>query len=1148
MLNWIIKASLHNRVLVLMAALLVSVYGLYVALHTKTDVLPDLNRPVVTIMTEASGLAPEEVEAQVTYYIETAVNGAPGVDRVRSTSALGLSVVYVEFQWDTDIRYNRQIVQERLASVTEKLPPGVVPAMAPIASIMGEIVLMSVRSDTLSPLEVRTLAEFTLRPTILSIPGIAQVTVMGGELKQFRVEADPDKLRLYDLTMEDLEKALSASNQNTGGGFVITGAQELVVRNLGRVQNVQDIADSLVVTRPGDHDDPPRAILVKDVARVVEAGTTIKRGEGSANAKPAVIMAIQKQPTADTIALTAALDRTLEQMKPTLPPGLEINPDVFRQKHFIESSIRNVLEALRDGAVLVMIILILFLMNVRTTLITLTALPLSIIMTFLVFHWFGMSVNTMTLGGLAVAIGELVDDAVVDVENVFRRLRENRHAASPLPAMRVVFDASSEVRNPIIMGTVIVCLVFLPTMFLPGIEGRLFWPLAQAYIISIFASLLVALTVTPVLAYYLLPNMKKMKEEKDGPVLRWCKALARKSYAVALPHPWKVIGSGVAVFAVALFVVTRLGSEFLPPFNEGTAVVTFMGQPGLSLKESDALGAKAEQIILSIPQVKQVARRTGRAEQDEHALGVHASEIEVDFWTKDEAKKPEWSKLPSGRTPPAPKDIREREAVFAEIETKLKAFPGIAVGIGQPISHRIEHLLSGVRAQVAVKIFGDDLDTLRALADQTKAAMNGIEGVADLQVEQQVLVPQLHIAVRRAAAARLGFTPAALTEAMETATKGKVVSQVLDGLRSFEMVLTLDDAHKSDPGKLGDVRLISPTGAVVLIRDVADITEKMGPNEVWRENIRRRIVVQCNVRGRDLGSTVQELQASIRQDVKLPQGYTFEFGGVYEAQQQSTRLLLILGTCSLIAIFVLLYTHYKSAQVATQIMLNVPFAFIGSVAALVITREPFSVASLVGFISLTGIATRNGVLMVSHYIHLMTHEGLPFGKEMVIKGSQERVAPVLMTALTAGLGLVPLVLSRGEPGKEILYPVAVVILGGLITSTLLDFFVTPTVFLKFGRHAAERLAREHKQAKTDPLADVSDDGRHFTTEHTEGTERKQELATRDGQASEAAPVATAAPTPTIAVKEEVVADNAPRAASDPTSVEKKNDAHKEAKP
>ncbi|MBI4879856.1 MAG: efflux RND transporter permease subunit [Planctomycetes bacterium] len=1076
MLNAIIRFSLKNRVLVLMAALLVSVYGLYVAVNTRTDVLPDLNRPVVTIMTEALGLAPEEVEAQVTYFIETAVNGAPGVDRVRSSSALGLSVVYVEFEWNSDVRYNRQIVQERLASISEKLPPGVVPAMAPISSIMGEIVLMSVRSGTLSPLEVRTLAEFTLRPSILSIPGIAQVTVMGGELKQFRVEADPDKLRLYDLTMDDLEKALSQSNQNTGGGFVVTGAQELVVRNLGRVQTADDIAESLVANHPGDHDDPPRAILVRDVARVVEAGTTIKRGEGSANAKPAVVMAIQKQPSADTIALTGALDHVLEQMKPTLPSDLEINPDVFRQKHFIEASIRNVLQALRDGSVLVVIILVLFLMNVRTTLITLTALPLSIVMTILVFHWFGMSVNTMTLGGLAVAIGELVDDAVVDVENVFRRLRENRHSANPLPAMRVVYQASSEVRNPIIMGTIIVNMVFLPTFFLPGIEGRLFWPLAQAYIISIFASLLVALSTTPVLAYYLLPSMKRTRDGRDGPVLRFCKHLAMKSYSLALPHPWKVMGAGATVFAVALFVVTRLGSEFLPSFNEGTAVVQFYGKPGLSLKESDGLGRKAEEIILSIPQVKQVARRTGRAEQDEHAMGVHASEIEVDFWTKEESRTPDESGLSNGRTPPSPKDIRPREEVFARIESRLKAFPGFAVGIGQPISHRIEHLLSGVRAQVAIKIFGDDLNTLRSLAERTRSAMDGIEGVADLQVEQQVLVPQLHIAVNRTAAARVGFTPKALTDAMETATKGRIVGRVLDGLRTFDMVLTLDDEYRNDPRRLGDVRLISPTGAVVLVRDVADIIEKLGPNEVQRENTRRRIVVQCNVRGRDLGSTVQEVQDSIRQDVQLPQGYTMEFGGVYEAQKRSTRLLLILGMCSLIAIFVLLYTRYKSSQVAIQILLNVPFAFVGSVAALVIAREPFSVASLVGLISLTGIATRNGVLMISHYIHLMTHEGLPFGRELVVRGSQERVAPVLMTALTAGLGLVPLVLSRGEAGKEILFPVALVILGGLITSTALDFFVTPTVFLRFGRHAAERLAREHKRSREDPLAEMSDHG------------------------------------------------------------------------
>ncbi len=1063
MLNWIIRSSLNNRVLVLIAALLVSVYGMYVTLRTPTDVLPDLNRPVVTIMTEAAGLAPEEVEAQVTYNIETAVNGSPGVERVRSVSSLGLSIVFVEFQWGTDLKYNRQVVTERMGTITEKLPPGVVPVMTPATSIMGEIALISVSSKTLSPMEVRTVAEFTLRPAILSIPGIAQVTAMGGDLKQFRVQVDPDKLRLFDLTIEDVEKALAAANQNTGGGFVVSGAQELVVRNLGRVQTADDIALSLVSTRPGDHDSPPRAVLVRDVATVIEAGPTIKRGDGSDNGTPAVIMAIQKQPGADTITLTRALDQTLEQIRPTLPKGIEINADVFRQEHFIKSSIGNVFEALRDGAILVVIVLILFLMNVRTTIVTLTALPLSIITTFLVFHWLGLSVNTMTLGGLAVAIGELVDDAVVDVENVYRRLGENRRAASPKPIAQVVFDASSEIRNPIILGTVIVNLVFLPTFFLPGIEGRLFAPLATAYIVSIFASLLVALTVTPVLAYYLLPGIKRMEHGKDGALLRACKWLALKSYSISMPRPVAVLGTLGALVAVALFVVTRLGSEFLPPFNEGTAVVSFFGQPGVSLEESNKLGTKAEEMMLSIPQVKSTARRTGRAEQDEHALGVNASEIEVDFWTKEEAKDPDKHATPAGRRPPAVKDILPREQVFSMIEEKLAAFPGVATGIGQPISHRIEHLLSGVRAQVAIKIFGDDLGTLRTLAEQTKAAMEGIPGVADLQVEQQVLIPQLHISVNREAAARVGFTPATLTDAMETATKGKVVGQVLDGLKVFDITLTLDDHHRTDPTALGLVRLISPTGAIVLVQDVAEIVEKLGPNEVQRESLRRRIVVSANVRGRDLGSTVEEIKKSIAMDVQLPQGYTIQYGGLYEAQQESTRLLLALGAGSLIAIFVILFTHYRSGMVAIQIMLNVPFAFLGSVAALAITREPFSVASLVGFISLPGIATRNGVLMVSHYIHLMTEERRPWSKELIIQGSQERVAPVLMTAVTAGLGLIPLVLSKGEPGKEILYPVAVVILGGLITSTLLDFFVTPAVFYRFGKTAAERLAREHAE-------------------------------------------------------------------------------------
>ena len=1090
MLNWIIKSSLNNRVLVLIAALLLSVYGVYVTLNTPTDVLPDLNRPVVTIMTEAPGLAPEEVEAQVTYNIETAVNGSPGVERVRSVSSLGLSIVFVEFQWGTELKFNRQVVSERLTTIASKLPLGIVPVMTPSTSIMGEIVLLSVSSKSLTPMDVRTVAEFTLRPALLSIPGIAQVTAQGGQLKQFRVQINPDKLRLFDLTLEDVETALTAANQNTGGGFIISGAQELVVRNIGRIQTVQDIESSLLRNKSGDHDGPPRAILIGDVATVVEAGPMILRGDASDNANAAVIMAIQKQPGADTISLSQAIDATIAQLKPTLPPGIEINADVFRQEHFIRAAITNVILALRDGAFLVVIVLILFLMNVRTTIVTLTALPLSIITTFLVFHWLGLSVNTMTLGGLTVAIGELVDDAVVDVENVYRRLGENRRSANPKPTLEVVYTASSEIRNPIILGTVIVNLVFVPTFFLPGIEGRLFAPLATAYIVSISASLLVALTTTPILAYYLLPGIKRMTHGEDGMLLRFCKRIALKAYSISMPRPLTVLGTVVALVAISLFMVTRLGSEFLPPFNEGTAVVAFYGQPGISLEESNRLGTKAEEIILSIPQVKSVARRTGRAEQDEHALGVNASEIEVDFWTETQAQDPSKYATSAGRVPPSVKDMVSREELFLMIDEKLSVIPGVSVGIGQPISHRIEHLLSGVRAQVAIKIFGDDLATLRSLAQETKAAMEGLPGVVDLQIEQQVLVPQLHIVVDRAAAARVGFTPAALTDAMETATKGKVVGQVLDGLKVFNITLVFDDHYRTDPTRLEDVRLVSPTGAIVLLRDVASVVELLGPNEVQRESLRRRIVISANVRGRDLGSTVQEIQKSVAMDVKLPQGYTIQYGGLYEAQQESTKLLLILGAGSLIAIFVLLFTHYRSSMVAAQIMLNVPFALIGSVAAMAITREPFSVASLVGFISLTGIATRNGVLMISHYIHLMTHENQPWSKELIIRGSQERVAPVLMTAITAGLGLVPLVLSKNESGKEILYPVAVVIIGGLITSTLLDFFVTPATFYRFGRASAQRLAQAHVDKQ---LAEISQSHVHF--------ERTQQMAARTNSLS-----------------------------------------------
>lgn len=1076
MLNAIIRFALHNRVLVLAAAVLLAAYGLFTAARLPTDVLPDLNRPTVTLLTEAPGLAPEEVETQVTFHLETALNGAVGVERVRSTSGLGLSVVYVEFAWGTDLRYDRQVVQERLNQVAEKLPPGVIPIMGPVTSIMGEIMLLGLRSESLSPMEVRSLADWVIRPRLLSVAGIAQVTVMGGQVKQFQVLANPEKLRRFELTLADLEEALERANENSGGGFIVGGSQEFVVRNLGRVASVADIETSLVATRTNE--GVTRPILVRDVATVQEGGAPIKRGDGSMNARPAVIMAIQKQPGADTRDLTVRFDSAIEQLRLTLPKDLVINSDLFRQSHFIEAAIGNVEEALRDGSILVVIVLVLFLMNVRTTLITLTALPMSLLLTALVFKFFGQSINTMTLGGIAVAIGELVDDAVVDVENVFRRLRENRHLAHPLPAMDVVFEASSEIRNSIVYGTAVVLLVFMPLFALSGIEGRLFQPLAVAYIVSILMSLVVSLTITPAMAFYLLPNMKRMEHEKDGPVLRGCKRFARMLYSVTMPRPWTVIGVALGFVALGVVLVTRLGSEFLPAFNEGTATVTILAEPGVSLAESDRLGARAEDLILSVPEVKSTGRRTGRAEQDEHAEGVHYSEVDVDFWTSEEAGEPEKHVTVDGRKPPSV--VRSKQVVLAEVRQKLETLSGVAVGVGQPISHRIDHLLSGVRAQIVVKITGHDLNTLRNLADRARGAMNGIPGVVDLQVEKLVLVPQVRIRVKREVAARVGFQPAALVRTLEAALKGKVVSQVLDGLKSYDLVLMLEESVRNDIRELNDVRLISPTGAVVLLSDVAGITETPGPNQISRENVQRRIVVSANVQGRDLGSTVTEIQKSLSMDLppeKMPPGFSLSIGGQFEAQRSATRLLLLLGALSLVAMFALLYSHFRSAEMVIQVMLNIPFAFIGSTMALWLAHETFSVASLVGFISLTGIASRNGILMITHYIHLITHEGMEFGRDMVVRGSQERVAPVLMTALTAGLALIPLVMAAGQPGKEILYPVALVVLGGLLTSTFLDFCITPTVFLHFGRKSSERLVAEFRAGQGHMLTPVGSDGR-----------------------------------------------------------------------
>ena len=1062
MLKAIVRFSLNNRVLVLLATIAICVYGVVTVLRLPIDVLPDLNRPTVTILIEAPGLAPEEVEVQVTYPIETVMNGAAGVERVRSVSGIGLSVVYVEFEWGSDIRFNRQVVQERLNQAAERLPEDVTPFMAPISSIMGEIMLVGVTSDTLSPMDLRTLADWTIRPTMLAIPGIAQVTVMGGELKQFQVRADPEKLRIYDLTFADLEEALSESNENSGGGFIVGENEEMVVRNLGRVRSIEDIENALVVTRTSEGAMVP--VRVRDVARVIEAGSPIKRGDGSMDGKPAIIMAISKQPHADTRELTARIDDVLDQLKPGLPEGVIVNADLFRQAHFIESANENVVEALRDGAILVTIILALFLLNLRTTFITLTAIPLSLLTTFIVFLLLGESINTMTLGGIAVAIGELVDDAIVGVENVYRRLRENRTADSPRPPLQVIYSATAEVRGPIVIGTTIVLLVFLPLFALPGLSGRLFQPLAIAYIVSILASMVISLTVTPVLAYYLLPKMKRMQNTDDSFLLSWCKRVALSCYKVALPRPNLVMGIGIALIVVAAIRMAFMGTQFLPSFNEGTATVNVVAQPGISLLESNRLGTIAEELILSVPEVKSTGRRTGRAEQDEHAEGVHYSEIDVDFWTKKESRHPDRHVTYSGRLAPA--TVRSRQVVLAEIREKLSDLPGISLNIG----HRIDHLESGVRAQVVLKIFGPELSELRRLAEEVRAALDGLPGVVDLQIEKQVLIPQVRIRVNPNEAARYGFRVGDLIGLLETMMNGTVVSQVLDGIKQYDLVLMLDDPWRSQIRALSDVRLISPTGAIVLLSDVAVLTEIPGPNQIARENVQRRIVVSCNVQGRDLGSTVADIRASTAMDVEFPPGYSLRLEGQFESQQEATRVILVLGSLSLMLMLGILYGHYKNLSLALQVMLNIPFAFVGAVAALWLAGQPFSVASLVGFISLCGIASRNGVLMISHYIHLMAVEGMEFGEEMVIRGSLERVAPVLMTALTTGLGLIPLALAASQPGKELLYPVAIVVIGGLLASTVLDFFVRPTMFLKFAGKASRRTV-ERMKSGADTLSD-----------------------------------------------------------------------------
>ena len=1032
MFNILVTASLRNRIFVLLAAAILVVYGAFTVQRLPVDVFPDLNKPVITLMTEAEGLAPEEVELLVSYPIETAMNGMPGVTRVRSVSGVGLSIVFVEFDWGTDIWVNRQQVAERLSLVRAQLPANVAPQMAPISSIMGEIMLVAMYTDgRASPMELRELADWVVRPRLLTIPGISQVIPIGGEVRQYRVTPDVARMHALDVTEAQLVAALRAFGGNTGGGYVDQAGREYLIRNIARTTRLEDLANTPVVVRAG------QPIPVRQVA-TVDYAARIKRGEAGSMGQPAVILSIQKQPSADTVALTAQVEAALAELQRAMPPGVTANNVQFRQADFIAASIGNVRIVLLEAVAVVAVVLFLFLLNGRTTFISLTAIPLSVLITVLVFQLLGLSINTMTLGGLAIAIGELVDDAVVDVENVFRRLRENRARPDPQPAIVVVARASQEVRSGIVYATMIVILVFVPLFALTGIEGRLFAPLGVAYIVSILASLVVSITVTPVLCYYLLPRMKRM-DHGDSALVRvlkrwnerallWAFARARLVYLLA----------GVSV-AGALATVPFLPRSFLPPFNEGTLTISLQFQPGISLAEANRLGRQAELLIMQVPEVRTVGRRTGRAELDEHAEGVHSSEIDVSLHAS----------------------TRGKQVISAEIRARLAVLPGSA-NVGQPIGHRLDHMLSGVRAEIALKITGDDLDTLRTLAEGMQQRMAAIPGLTDLQVERQVRVPQLQVAVNHERAALYGVSAASVAEALKALSGGQVVSQVVDGARRFDVVLRLGDADRTGAG-LAAVMIETPGGRVPLSL-LAELRDTDGPNQILRENGRRRIVVLANTDGTDMAAIVARIRAEM-EAATLPPAYFFTLEGTFQAQEEAARLIAGLSLVSLSLIFMVLYSRYKSTVLSLIIMGNVPLALVGAIAALWIAGQPLSVASMIGFITLAGIATRNGILKVSHYLNLALLEDERWGLALVIRGSLERITPVLMTALSAGFALIPLMIGASEPGKEILHPVAVTIFGGLITATLLDTFLTPLLFHRFGRPALERLRTVQQETK-----------------------------------------------------------------------------------
>lgn len=1020
MLNKIIKFSLQNRLLILVAAVLLIIGGIYTTGQTEVDVFPDLNAPTVVVMTEANGMAAEEVEQLVTFPIETAVNGATHVRRVRSSSTTGFSVVWVEFDWSTDIYLARQIVSEKLAAVNETLPGNVgQPTLGPQSSILGEVLIVGLTADSTSMTDLRTLADWTVRPRLMSMGGVSQVAVLGGDIKEYQILLHPGRMNHYGVTLAEVMAATDQMNRNTNGGVIYEYGNEYIVRGVVSTEDVKEMGNTVVKTVNGD------AITLADVADVQTGPQVPKLGTASEKGKPAVLLTVTKQPDTGTIELTKRLEAALKDLKKNMPADVHVSTDIFRQSRFIESSINNVKQSLYEGAIFVVIVLFLFLANVRTTLISLITLPVSLLISLIVLNYFHMSVNTMSLGGLAIAIGSLVDDAIVDVENVWKHLRENRALpiGQRLPVLKVVYNASREVRMPILNSTAIIIVSFIPLFYLSGMEGRMLIPLGVAFIVALVASTIVALTLTPVLCSYLLGRDTKEGMPKEAFVTVWLKKHYERWLAWALGHKRPVIASTAILFVAALGLFFTLGHSFLPKFNEGSLTINISSLPGISLEESDRIGQRAEKILLSIPEIQTVARKTGRAELDEHALGVNVSEIEAPFELKD----------------------RPHEEMLNDVRKKLSVITGANIEIGQPISHRIDAMLSGTQASIAIKLFGDDLNKMFEIGNQIKDAISTVYGIADLNVEQQIERPELEIKPKRDMLKLYGISIADFNTFVRVNMAGETVSQVYDNGSSFNLVVRAAEHDRCDMERIRDLMIDTPDGRKIPLANVAEVRSAMGPNTINRENVKRKIVISANASGRDLRSVVNDIQKRVNSEIKLPEGYHVEYGGQFESEQNASRVLLLASLLSIVVIFLLLYMQFRNALESGVILLNLPLALIGGVFALVLTTGEVSIPAIIGFISLFGIATRNGMLLINRYNTLREEEHLPL-RECIMRGSLDRLNPILMTALCSALALIPLALRGSLPGNEIQSPMAKVILGGLLTSTFLNAFIIPIVY------------------------------------------------------------------------------------------------------